>query len=85
MAGYGVSNDPADALPWEWAQRRLVENRSYWFVSASASGRPHALPVWGVWMSETDRFWFSCDPGARKARNLAEMVQCVVTVDDTVA
>jgi PPOX class probable F420-dependent enzyme len=84
MSDYGVPDDPAGALPWAWAEQRLVENRNYWVVTASAGGRPHALPVWGVWLPETDRFWFSCSPNARKARNIAENPQCVVTVDDTV-
>lgn len=84
MSDYGVPADPAGMLPWTWAQQRLVENRNYWVVTASASARPHAMPVWGVWLPETDRFWFSCSPNARKARNIAENPQCVVTVDDTV-
>lgn len=84
MSDYGVPADPAGALPWSWAQERLVANRNYWVVTASAAGQPHALPVWGVWLPETDRFWFSCSPNARKARNLAENPRCVVTVDDTV-
>jgi general stress protein 26 len=84
MSDYGVSTDRAGALPWTWAQQRLVENRNYWLVSASAAGRTHALPVWGVWLPETERFWFSCSPNARKARNIIENPRCVVTVDDTV-
>lgn len=84
MSDYGVPADSAGALAWSWAQQRLVANRNYWVVTASAASRPHALPVWGVWVSETDRFWFSCSPNARKARNIAENAQCVVTVDDTV-
>jgi general stress protein 26 len=84
MAAYGVPADPAGALPWAWAQQRLVDNRNYWVVTASAAARPHAMPVWGVWLPETDRFWFSCAPSARKARNIAENPHCVVTVDDTV-
>jgi general stress protein 26 len=84
MADYGVPADPAGALPWSWAQERLVRNKNYWVVTASASGRPHALPVWGVWLPETDRFWFSCSPNARKVRNIAENPRSVVTVDDTV-
>jgi nitroimidazol reductase NimA-like FMN-containing flavoprotein (pyridoxamine 5'-phosphate oxidase superfamily) len=84
MADYGVPADPAGALPWAWAQERLVRNKNYWVVTASASGRPHALPVWGVWLPETDCFWFSCSPNARKLRNLAENPQCAVTIDDTV-
>lgn len=84
MSDYGVLAELAGTLPWTWAQRRLVGNRNYWVVTASASARPHAMPVWGIWVPETDRFWFSCSPNARKARNLVENPQCVVTVDDTV-
>jgi hypothetical protein len=84
MSGYGVPTDDDGVLPWTWAQERLVRNRNYWVVTASASGRPHALPVWGVWLPETDRFWFSCSPEARKRRNIAENPQCAVAVDDTV-
>ena len=84
MAGYGVPADPAGTLPWTWAQERLADNKNYWVVTASASGRPHAMPVWGVWLTDSDRFWFSCAANARKARNIAENPRCVVTVDDTV-
>jgi hypothetical protein len=84
MSDYGVPADPAGVLPWTWAQQRLADNKNYWVVTASASARPHAMPVWGVWLPDTDRFWFSCSPNARKARNIAEKPQCVVTVDDTV-
>lgn len=84
MADYGVPAEADGALPWSWAEERLVANRNYWVVTASASGRPHAMPVWGVWLQGTERFWFSCSPNARKARNVAENPQCVVTVDDTV-
>lgn len=84
MADYGVPADAGDALPWSWAESRLVANRNYWVVTASASGRPHAMPVWGVWLPDRERFWFSCSPNARKARNLAANPQCAVTVDDTI-
>lgn len=84
MSDYGVPADVADALPWSWAQERLVGNKNYWVVTASAAGRPHSMPVWGAWVPDDDTFWFSCSPNARKARNLAENPRCVVTVDDTV-
>ena len=84
MADYGVPDDPDGALPWMWAQERLAANKNYWVVTASASARPHSMPVWGVWLPASDRFWFSCSPSSRKARNIAANPQCVVTVDDTV-
>jgi general stress protein 26 len=84
MSDYGVPDDADGALPWKWAEQRLLTNRNYWVVTASASGRPHAMPVWGVWLPDTERFWFSCSPNARKARNIAANPQCAVAVDDTV-
>ncbi len=83
MADYGVPADLDGALPWEWGQQRLIANRNYWVVTASADARPSAMPVWGVWLPD-DHFWFSCSPNARKVRNLAANSQCAVLVDDTV-
>lgn len=84
MSDYGVPADATGALPWSWAEQRLVESRSYWLVTSSSAARPHALPVWGVWLPTTERFWCSCSPNARKLRNLTENPQCAVAVDDTV-
>lgn len=84
MSDYGVGTPDWRPLPWSWAAERLVPNRNYWVVTASADGRPHAMPVWGVWDEGDRRFMLSCSPNARKARNLAANPRCVVTVDDTV-
>ena len=84
MADYGVDTPSWRALPWSWASERLVKNRNYWVVTVSGGGRPHALPVWGVWDEGEHRFAFSCSPNARKARNLSVNDHAVVMVDDTV-
>jgi len=84
MPDYGVDTPDWSPLPWSWAAERLVPNRNYWVVTATADGRPHALPVWGVWDDDEHRFAFSCGPRSRKARNLAANPQMVATVDDTV-
>ena len=84
MAAYGVTDDLDGVLPWSWADTRLSSSRNFWIVTASIKARPHALPVWGVWMSALERFAFSCAPQSRKARNLTENPQIVVTIDDTV-
>ncbi len=84
MSDYGVQASTWSPLPWSWAQERLVANRNYWVVTVSGSGRPHSLPVWGVWDPGEDRFVFSCAPSSRKARNLAANPRAVVAVDDTV-
>lgn len=84
MPDYGVDTPEWEPLPWSWAAERLGVNRNFWVVTASAHGRPHALPVWGVWNDDEGRFAFSCSPRARKARNLAGNPHAVVMTDDTV-
>jgi PPOX class probable F420-dependent enzyme len=84
MPGYGVDTPLWRPLPWSWAAERLIANRNYWIVTVSAEGRPHALPVWGVWDDDERRFGFSCSPQARKARNLAANPRAVIMIDDTV-
>lgn len=84
MADYGVPDDLDGVLPWSWAEERLVANRNYWVVTASADARPHAMPVWGVWLPDPGSFWFGCAPSARKARNLRANPAMVVATADTV-
>lgn len=82
MAAYGVPEELDGTLPWSWAEERLAESRNFWLVTVNGAGRPHSMPVWGVWMPERERFGFSCAPTARKVRNIAANPQVVVTNDD---
>jgi nitroimidazol reductase NimA-like FMN-containing flavoprotein (pyridoxamine 5'-phosphate oxidase superfamily) len=84
MPDYGVDTPAWEPLPWSWAAERLTATRNYWVVTVSAEGRPHALPVWGVWYDGDARFAFFSGSRARKSRNLAANPQAVVMVDDTV-
>jgi hypothetical protein len=82
MPDYGVRgpDEGSGLLPWSWAQERLAASRNYWVVSLWPGGRPHAMPVWGVW--DGAALWFSSGPRSRKARNLAADPRAVVTTDD---
>lgn len=84
MPDYGVDTPAWSPLPWAWAAERLVAGRNYWVVTASAAGRPHAMPVWGVWSEEDGAFAFSCGPHSRKVRNLAANPQVAVLGESTV-
>jgi hypothetical protein len=44
-------------LPWSWATHRLTIARNYWIATTRPDDRPHARPVWGVWLD--DAFFFS--------------------------
>lgn len=84
MAGYGVTDDPDGLLPWAWAEERLSATRNFWFVTCDGDGRPHSMPVWGVWMPDVERWGTSCAPTARKVRNLGANDRVVVTTDESV-
>ena len=43
-------------------------------------GRPHVMPVWGVW--DAGSLWFSSSLGSRKARNLDADPRLTVTTDN---
>ncbi|MDQ6875610.1 MAG: pyridoxamine 5'-phosphate oxidase family protein [Actinomycetota bacterium] len=61
----------SERIPTSWAEvaLRLEQARSYWIVTRRPDGRPHAAPVWGVWLD--GRVCFSTSPSSVKARNLA--------------
>jgi hypothetical protein len=84
MKEYGVPEDLEGVLPWSWAEERLLASKNLWVVTASAAARPHAMPVWGVWLPEPSTALFSCAPSSRKAANLKANPQVTVAVDHTV-
>lgn len=82
MPGYGVlpAEEGSGLLPWAEAVRRLITSHDYWVATTRPGGRPHVMPVWGVWLD--GRLWFSSGRRSRKARNLAADPRVTVTTDD---
>jgi hypothetical protein len=79
--GYGFGAAPADGtvLSWPTVEGWLVEARNYWVCTRRADGRPHAIPVWGLWTEGA--LWFSTDPASLKARNIARAPETVVHLE----
>jgi PPOX class probable F420-dependent enzyme len=79
--GYGLGDAPADgsALPWTDVIEWLTNARNYWVSTTRADGRPHAMPVWGLWMDGT--VWFSTDPTSVKGKNLLARPAVVVHLE----
>jgi len=67
--GYGIpaAKKASDYLPWSWAEQRLKRARNYWIATTCPDGRPHLMPVWGVWVDGA--LYFGTDRRSRKARN----------------
>ena len=77
--GYGISKAPKGLLPWAGVEPKLAAARNYWVASTRPDGRPHAMPVWGIW--HNGAFYFSTDPASRKGRNLAANPETVVHLE----
>ncbi|MGO9160843.1 MAG: pyridoxamine 5'-phosphate oxidase family protein [Streptosporangiaceae bacterium] len=82
MPGYQIQgpDEGSGLLPWSWAAERLSAARHYWVVSVWPDGRPHSMPVWGMW--DDSALWFTTGTASRKARNLRADPRCVVTTED---
>jgi hypothetical protein len=72
------------AAPWATAEERL-ENperpRTYWLATVRGDGRPHVMPIIGMWMEGA--FYFVSGERTRKARNLAREPRCTVVTGTT--
>ncbi len=79
MPGYGIldAESGTGLLPWSWADERLSSARNYFVSTTRPDGRPHVMPVWGIWLNRG--FYFSTGPGSTKVRNLRANPHCVVS------
>jgi PPOX class probable F420-dependent enzyme len=82
MPGYGIqrADEGSGLLPWSFAEDRLRASHDYWLATVWPDGRPHVMPVWGVWRD--DQLWFSSSGSSRKTRNLAHDSRCTATTDN---
>ena len=81
--GYGIvgAEHGKGLLPWAWVAKKMSNCRTFWLATIHADqGRPHVMPVWGVWLD--DAFFFSTGRKSRKGQNLAANPACTVTNDD---
>src|SRR5213593_4156987 len=78
MPGYVISdaNSGDGLLPWSWAVERLSNTQNYFLSTVRSDGRPHVMPIWGVWLAGA--FYFSTGKSSVKARNLAVNANCVL-------
>ena len=79
MPGYGMPTGTRGLLAWAWAERRLRGSHNYYVVTVRPDARPHAMPVWGVWVG--GRLYFSTGAQSVKARNLAANPACVICTE----
>ena len=49
VAGYQMPEDTANLLSWDFVSNHMDPSQHYWLTTISAAGRPHTVPVWGIW------------------------------------
>ena len=59
---------PTVTLSWEEVDERLTSALHYWLVTTRPDGRPHVVPVDGMWLEGA--CYFGGDPATMHARNL---------------
>jgi hypothetical protein len=78
--GYGVPETDEGMLPWSYVEGRLDKSINYWIATVDECNRPHATPVWGVWMEGA--LYFDGSPQTRRGRNLAANPALAVHLED---
>src|ERR671920_1595149 len=71
----------AAAPPWADIERFLTDAQLYWIITVRADGRPHAVPLVGVW--QDGAFTFCTGPDEQKHRNLEANPHVAVTTGST--
>ena len=69
---------PLTTLSWADVRTRVAEADDFLLATTDPDGRPHVVPVLGVWLEGT--VCFVSFRQSRKARNLARNNGCAVTV-----
>jgi hypothetical protein len=78
--GYETPGEDGVLLPWNHARERLEQAQNYWICTASLSGKPHAMPLWGVWLD--DLLYFDGHPATRWGRNIAANPQITMHLEN---
>ena len=77
--GYGTWNGDEGLIPWEWAEEKLKTGLNFWFATVRPDGRPHASPIWAVWLDGA--LYFDGSPETRRMKNIAANPEVAVHLE----
>ncbi|MFZ2112909.1 MAG: pyridoxamine 5'-phosphate oxidase family protein [Solirubrobacteraceae bacterium] len=73
----GFSSPGATPAGWAEGRRHIDEAEVFWISTVRPDGRPHVTPLLAVW--HDDAMYFCTGPDERKAKNLRQNPQCILT------
>jgi general stress protein 26 len=56
VAGYKMPESKENLVSWNFVSEQMSLSRHYWISTVYFDGRPHVIPVWGIW--HQNRFHF---------------------------
>ena len=74
---------PSKLLSWREVDERLGTALHYWLVTTRSDGRPHVVPVDGIWLDRA--CYFGGAPETVHARNLTADPRAALHLDDSEA
>lgn len=72
---------PSQLLSWQNVEKRLEQSMHYWLATTRPDGRPHVVPVDGIWRD--GGCFFSGDPATVHERNLRANAHAIIHLDDS--
>jgi hypothetical protein len=77
--GYGIKPDGKGLIAWNDVCAKLAKSHNYWVATSRPDGRPHSMPIWGIWLDGA--LIFGTDRNSRKARNLQSQPIAIVHLE----
>jgi nitroimidazol reductase NimA-like FMN-containing flavoprotein (pyridoxamine 5'-phosphate oxidase superfamily) len=71
---------PKTTLDWDGVRDRIESSERYWVATTRPDGRPHAVPIDGVWLD--GRLYFGGAPETVSMRNLQANPEVVMHLED---
>ncbi len=69
-------------LDWYFVDKQMSESKTYWISTCRPDGRPHSIPIWGVWLN--NRFYFGGGELTATRKNLKENPYAVIHAESGV-
>lgn len=79
-SAYGT---PRSTMQWDGVSARIAQSPRYWLSTVRVDGRPHAIPVDGLWFD--DMLWFGGSDETVHHRNLLARPSVAVHLQDALS
>ncbi len=73
-----ATNGESAITPWSKAVEQFSNSEKFWLATVDPDGYLHGVPLFSVWFEGCP--YFTSNPDARKARDIAQNAHCVITI-----